>query len=211
MDDHPVWRDAVASFLREQPEIARVVTAATGSEAIELARDMKPTVALLDYMMSFNQAAATGIDVGAQIRSVSPDTRLAIVTGFPETRLARESLRSGAHAFLEKSTLQPDDLYDVVRAIAREQIVLAGSIAASSVREGSDDEDYGRISHGLTEREIEVLALIVEGASNREAARKLAIGEQAIKNHLRQIYRKLGVKNRTAAAAIVRREELIGR
>jgi DNA-binding NarL/FixJ family response regulator len=188
-DDHPVVRDGLRGMLAGQPEFEIVGEAATGAEAVAVVARERPDVVLMDLRMpAMDGVAATG-----QIAAEHPATRVLVLTTYDTDADILRAVEAGATGYLLKDTPR-QDLFAAVRAAARGETVLAPAVAArlvGHVRAPAEEV--------LTAREVEVLALVAEGCTNSEAARRLYISEATVKTHLLHIFGKLGVDDRTAA------------
>ncbi len=190
-DDHSVVRQGLRMFLALDPELQVVGEAATGEEAIQLARDLRPQVVLMDLLMpGMGGVAATGT-----IRSEMPDVEVIALTSVLEDAAVTGAIRAGAIGYLLKNT-EADELRQAVKSAAAGQVHLSPEAAARLVREvqipGSPEV--------LTERETAVLRLLAKGQANKQVARALGIGEQTVKTHVSNILGKLQLQSRTQAA-----------
>jgi DNA-binding NarL/FixJ family response regulator len=193
-DDHKVVRQGLRVFLGLDPELEVVTSeAANGEEALCMARQLKPDVVLMDLVMP----GMDGIIATEMIRRELPGTEVVILTSALEDSLAVGAVRAGAIGYLFKDT-QADELCQAIKAAAAGQVYLAPQIAVRLMREIRNPERPA----ALTERETAVLQLLAQGASNKEIARDLSLGEKTIKTHVSNILSKLGVQSRTQAALL---------
>ncbi|WP_308420220.1 response regulator transcription factor [Pseudoclavibacter endophyticus] len=199
VDDHPIVRGGLRDTFADVEDIVVVGEAGDGAEVIERARTLAPDVVLMDLRMPrMDGAAAT-----AALREQAPDARVLILTTFDSERDVLPAIEAGAIGYLLKDAL-PQELMRAVRAAARGESVLAPSATQHLMGQ------VRRPSAGaLTDREKEVLQLVANGSSNREAATALFIGEASIKTHLQHIYDKLGVRDRASAVAEGYRRRLL--
>jgi two-component system, NarL family, response regulator LiaR len=190
-DDHSVVRQGLRMFLALDPELQVVGEAATGEEAIQLARDLRPQVVLMDLLMP----GMGGVAATATIRSEMPDVEVIALTSVLEDAAVTGAIRAGAIGYLLKNT-EADELRQAVKSAAAGQVHLSPEAAARLVREvqipGSPEV--------LTERETAVLRLLAKGQANKQVARALGIGEQTVKTHVSNILGKLQLQSRTQAA-----------
>ena len=192
-DPHPLWLEAVAGAL-ESAGVAVVATTAGEAEAIELLEEIAPEI-VVGYLGEPAGEATVGLGVlQAAVRAGAK----AVVLGARDDPAAREAaFAGGAVAFVLK-TATPADLRAAIRQSYERSVYLAPAAPAASSRHvGAPAGDPARV---LTAREREVLALVAEGRSNVEVGRVLWVTEQTVKFHLSNVYRKLGVSNRTEAA-----------
>jgi two-component system, NarL family, response regulator LiaR len=193
-DDHNVVRQGLRVFLGLDPELEVVTSeAANGEEALCMARQLKPDVVLMDLVMP----GMDGIVATEMIRRELPKTEVVILTSVLEDSLAVGAVRAGAIGYLLKDT-QADELCRAIKAAAAGQVYFAPHIALRLMREIRHPERPAT----LTERETTVLQLLAQGASNKEIARDLSLGEKTIKTHVSNILSKLGVQSRTQAAML---------
>ena len=176
-------------MLAGQAEFEIVGEAATGAEAVALVARERPDVVLMDLRMPVvDGVAATG-----SIAAEHPGTHVLVLTTYDTDADILRAVEAGATGYLLKDTPR-QDLFAAVRAAARGETVLAPAVAARLV-----GHVRAPVEEVLTAREVEVLALVAEGCTNAEAARRLYISEATVKTHLLQIFGKLGVDDRTAA------------
>ncbi|MGO9421664.1 response regulator [Roseiarcus sp.] len=188
-DDHPLMREGVAALISQAPDIRLVAEASDGRQAVELHRKLRPDVTLMDLQMP----GGNGLDAIVAIRAESPSARIIVLTTYGGDALARRALRSGAQAYLLKSAVRKD-LLDMIRAVHRGQVLVSPEVASAMASTiGADD---------LTPREVEVLTLIAAGNSNKCVAAKLALSEETVKGHVKNILGKLGARDRTHAATL---------
>jgi NarL family two-component system response regulator LiaR len=190
-DDHTVVRQGLRMFLDLDPELEVVGEAANGAEAVQLARELKPDVVLMDLLMPvLDGVAATGA-----IRSELPATQVLALTSVLEDAKVVSAVRAGAIGYLLKNT-ESDELVRAIKGAATGQAQLslqAASLLMRGVRAPGGPEV-------LSERETEVLRLLARGQSNKEIARDLHVNESTVKSHVSSILAKLGVQSRTQAA-----------
>lgn len=193
-DDHNVVRQGLRVFLGLDPELEVIPSeAVNGEEALCMARQLKPDVVLMDLVMP----GMDGIIATEMIRRELPKTEVVILTSALEDSLAIGAIRAGAIGYLFKDT-EADELCRAIKAAASGQIYLAPQIAMRLMREIRNPERPVI----LTERETAVLQLLAQGASNKEIAHDLSLGEKTVKTHVSNILSKLGVQSRTQAALL---------
>src|SRR5438270_89560 len=191
VDDHGVVRQGLRMFLTLDPEIEVVGEAANGEEAVNLARELRPDVVLMDLLMP----VMDGRIATQTIREQMPEVEVMALTSVLDDASVTGAIRAGAIGYLLKNT-QADELRRAVKAAAAGQVHLSPEAAARLVKEmqipGSPE--------ALTERETVVLRLLARGAANKQIARELHIGEQTVKTHVSNILGKLQLQSRTQAA-----------
>ena len=199
VDDHPIVRGGLRDTFADANDIVVVGDAGDGAEGIERAQALAADVVLMDLRMP----GMDGVAATAALRERAPRIRVLILTTFDSESDVLPGIEAGAIGYLLKDAL-PDDLTRAVRAAARGESVLAPSVTQHLMGQ------IRRPGAGtLTDREREVLQLVANGSSNREAATALFIGEASIKTHLQHIYDKLGVRDRASAVAEGYRRRLL--
>ena len=209
VDDHAVVRQGIRTYLETDPDLEVIGAAEDGAQAVRLADELKPDVALVDLVMP----GLGGVETTRAIRSASPGTRVIIFTSYHEDEHIFPAIRAGALSYLMKDAA-PNEIAEAIRKAARGEAVLDSRVAARVVREMQDPgREQVNAFTALSERELEVLRLVAMGSSNQEIAEKLVIGESTVKTHVGNILGKLNLSDRTQAAAyawatgIVRRKE----
>jgi NarL family two-component system response regulator LiaR len=190
-DDHAVVRQGLRTFLDLQDDIEVIAEASDGEEAVEAARRLDPDIVLLDLVMPRLDG------LGALKRLRDGRARVIVLTSFGDDDKLFSALRGGAAGYLLKD-VQPSELVRAIRAAHAGESPLSPAIATRVVEE---------VAHGgtpvhddLTPRELDVLALIARGRSNKVIARELGVAEKTVKTHVSHILAKLGVSDRTQAA-----------
>ncbi len=203
-DDQALFREGLHTLLSVQPDFEVVGEAANGEEAVGLAETLRPDVALMDLQMP----VLDGVAATRQLRVACPGCRVIVLTTFDDDDYVFEGLRAGAAGYLLKDTPSAR-LAEAIRAAARGESFLEPSVAAKVVAEftrlsaappPTAPPATQPLAEPLSDRELEVLRLVAQGASNKEIAAALFIAEGTAKNHLTNILGKLGVTDRTQAA-----------
>lgn len=200
VDDHAIVRQGLERLLATADDMELVGMAADGREAVEMVRDHRPDVVLMDLSM----AGMDGVEATRLIVADTDDVRVVVLTSFGEEGRIVDALNAGAHGYLLKH-IDPDDLLDAVRAAHAGDAPLdprAGRVLLDHRRRHADADE-------LTRREVEVLQLVGQGLANKQIARRLGIGERTVKAHLTSIFQRLGVTDRVQAA-LWAREHLPG-
>jgi two-component system, NarL family, response regulator LiaR len=204
VDDHQVVRQGLRFLLGQEDGIEVVGEAADGPSAIQAVRTLAPTVVLLDLFLP----GQDGISVLGQIKQDRPATEVLMLTSSQDEEHLLAAIRAGALAYLPK-TAGVDQVVTAVRAAARGESVLEPRIAARLVREVRTATIRRRPLDQLSPRELEVLAALAHGRTNRQIARALQIGEETVKAHVSSILAKLQLADRTQAAIFGLQQRLV--
>lgn len=199
VDDHILFRKGLISLLSARDDIEIVGECDEGAEAVDRIRDLMPDVVLMDVRMP----GLDGIEATRRITSEMPHVRVVMLTVSEEDKDLFEAIKCGARGYLLKS-IEPADLYHLVRAVAAGEAALSPAIAAKIL------DEYNRVPRPEregtaqevvpTEREREILGLLMEGLGNKEIAHRLCISESTVRNHLHNILYKLHLENRVQLA-----------
>jgi DNA-binding NarL/FixJ family response regulator len=195
-DDHPVVRRGLANLLDGEQDIEVVGQACNGVEALELARDRKPDVVLIDLRMP----EMDGVEAIRRMRAESQELRFIILTTYDNEEWVFEGIRAGARGYLLKDS-EPEELVSAIRAIMRGESLIEPVVATRLLDRFSElaTREAGQGLDPPTERELEVLQLMARGASNSEIAGELVITIKTVKTHVAHLLGKLQAKNRTEA------------
>ena len=201
VDDHAVVRSGLSAFLLVFDDLELVGEAAGGEEAVRLCRRLEPDVVLMDLMMpGMNGVAAT-----RAVREVCPQVQVIALTSFREEDLVQGVLEAGAISYLLKN-VSADELANAVRAAHAGRPTLAPEAAQVLIRAARRPPALG---YDLTNREKEVLALLVEGLTNSEIAERLVVGRSTVKFHVSNVLSKLAAASRTEAVALALQHKLV--
>lgn len=201
VDDHAVVRGGLSKFLQVHKDVEVVGEAENGAEAVRLARQLQPNVVLMDLKMP----EMDGVAATREIRSKQPGVRVIVLTSFAEDNMVQGALQAGATGYLLKN-VSGAELANAIRAANAGRITLSSEATEALVHAAAHpivpaDE--------LTEREREVLALMVDGLSNQEIADRLFLSLGTVKFHAGNIYSKLGVDSRVAAVTLAIQRRLV--
>jgi DNA-binding NarL/FixJ family response regulator len=209
-DDHPIFRDGLRKLLEEEPDLEVVGEAADGAQAVQLARELKPDILLLDFAMPRHP----GLEALRDLEAEREGPRTIVLTASIEKRQIIEALQLGARGVvLKESATQL--LLKSIRAVMAGEMWIGRENVRDLVQymrkaEGVAAPAAPPRDFGLTPRELDIVRTIVAGYSNREIARHLAISEDTVKNHLSNIFDKLGVSSRLELALFAVNHRVIG-
>lgn len=207
VDDHALVRQGVRAFLETQDDIAVVAEAGSGEEAVRLAAEHAPDVALMDLIMP----GMDGVEATRRLTSRSPRTNVVVLTSYHDDEHIFPAIRAGALSYVLKE-VGPDELADTVRKAAAGEAVLHPRVAARVVKElHGARRDELNVFHELSDRELEVLKLVAEGLNNAEISARLFISEKTTKSHVSNILSKLHLADRTQAAVYAWRQGVVRR
>ncbi|WP_327003525.1 response regulator transcription factor [Dactylosporangium sp. NBC_01737] len=194
VDDHQVVRQGLRFVLEQEPDCTVVGECADGDAALAQIDAVRPDVVLLDMVMP----GLDGLGVLHALRDRADRPAVVVLTSFPADDLVMDAVRAGATSYLPKTTAV-DRVVEAVRAAATGGSVLDPGVAALLVRSVRDGGGAGPLAR-LSARELDVLAALSRGRSNREIARALSLGEQTVKSYVSSILTKLDLQDRTQAA-----------
>jgi DNA-binding NarL/FixJ family response regulator len=196
VDDHRIVREGVALIIQREPDMQVVGLAATGEEAVALFKRERPNVTLMDLQLP----VMSGLDAIKEIRREDPDARIIVLTMYQGDEDIHRALSSGAATYLLKDTLS-DDLIRFVREVHTGRRPMGPEVKARL--------DERAAQPTLTPREIQVMELVTEGKRNKEIAALLGISEETVQVHLKNIFVKLKVSERTAAVNVALRRGIV--
>jgi DNA-binding NarL/FixJ family response regulator len=205
-DDHRLMLDGIRRALETAPDIEVVAEAMSGDEMLRLLPEVQPDVVILDLRMPNGD----GLDTLSRIRETHPGMKVIILSMFEDSEHIDQALQRGADGYVVKS-INPLDLPSTIRQVVDGTVHLRSVASAAAAADKDFGAEAARGTPGgvLTERELSILKLVAEGLSNLDIANRLFVTEQTVKFHLSNIYRKLGVANRTEATRYAYRARLI--
>lgn len=210
-DDHPIFRDGLRRLLEADPGLSVVGEAADGIETLKLAIKLKPDLLLLDLAMP----RQSGLDTLHELVGSCPNLRTIVLTAAVEKPEIVRALQMGARGVVMKEAATQLLLKSIRAVMKGEYWVGRDSVSdlVQFLREGARDtslKEPVRRDFGLTRRELEIVAAIVGGFTNRDVAQKFSISEDTVKHHLTNIFDKLGVSNRLELALFAVHHQLVG-
>lgn len=188
VDDHRLMREGIVRIVSLQPDIVVVAEARTGQEAVEQFMQHRPDVTLMDLQLP----VMNGLQAIRAIKKADPNARVVVLTMYQGDEDIYRALQAGAVAYLLKDSV-PDDLIRVIREAHAGNQIISDDVAAKLAARANQPS--------LTERELQVLELLAEGQRNKEIAATLSISEDTARTHIKSIFFKFNVHDRTAALA----------
>ena len=209
VDDHRVVREGLSAILKSKENIQVLGEAQDGQEAVEKARSLLPDVILMDVSMP----KMTGVEATRIIKREFPHIGIIALTMYEEQQYIFDLVRGGATGYLLKDS-DSDQIVKAIQSVYRGDSLIHPAVASKILAEFSlmtqkKGKKSGGVEHDLTEREITVLRLVADGKTNKEIANHLDLSEKTVKNHVRNIFHKLQVYDRTQAAILAIRKGLI--
>jgi two-component system NarL family response regulator len=195
-EDHTIVRDGLIAVIKQGTDMTVVADAGDGQRAVELWKQHRPDVTLMDLRMP----GSDGVDAIYQIRAADPNARIIVLTTYDGDEDIYRAMRAGAKSYLLKD-VRREELFQCVREVYAGKMFVPLAIAAKLAERLPAEE--------LTAREMEVLHLLAEGKPNKIIGADLAISEVTVKSHLQSVFRKLNVLSRTEAIAVANRKGLL--
>jgi two-component system NarL family response regulator len=195
-DDHVTVREGLAAIVGRQSDMEVAGEVANGQAAVDLWRERRPDVTLMDLRMPVMDGA---VAIG-EIRRIEPSARIIVLTTFDTDNDISRAIRAGAKGYLLKDA-ERDELLGCIRRVHAGETCIPTALVAKLAA--------GMSTESLTTRELDVLRMLAAGKSNKEIALRLSITETTVKSHLRSIFTKLGVLSRTEAVTVASRRGLV--
>lgn len=203
-DDQTLFRVGLARLLSEDPRVEVVGQAGDGLEAVRLARSLQPDVVLMDLKMP----ELDGIEATRRIVAEQPSVRVLLLTGFEADNHVLQALRAGASGYILKDS-RPDSIVSSLLAVQAGERVMASVVANRVLEMLTGTTTAKEFYDGLTAREIEILKLLAAGKANKQIAFQLKISEKTVRNHVSNMYEKLGIYDRSQAVLYAVRKGLV--
>jgi NarL family two-component system response regulator LiaR len=204
VDDHAVVRSGLGAFLLIYDDLELVGEAGSGEQAVRMCEQLRPDVVLMDLVMP----GMDGVKATRLICELCPNVRIIALTSFKEQDMVQKVLEAGATGYLLK-TVSADELADAIRSAHAGRLTLAPEAAQALIQASLDANQPPKSDYGLTDREYEVLVLIVEGLTNPQIAERLVVSRSTVKFHVSSILSKLGVSSRGEAVALAVQQGLV--
>ncbi|AAM24882.1 MAG: Response regulators consisting of a CheY-like receiver domain and a HTH DNA-binding domain [Caldanaerobacter subterraneus] len=198
-DDHALIRKGLVQLIELEKDIRVISQASNGEEAYRLAKELSPDIILMDI----NMPVMNGITAAKKLKAEKHPSKILFLTIYNDKEYLVEALKLGVEGYILKDA-EYDDLIKAVRTIYN-----GGVYIHPSLMQEIEDSNEELLRKELTPREIEILKLLSQGYSNKEIAQKLFLSEKTVKNHVYNIFRKLGVKDRTQAAIYMLKNQTI--
>jgi DNA-binding NarL/FixJ family response regulator len=196
VDDHPVVREGIGAIISLQPDMVLAGTAATGGEALVRSRALQPDVVLVDLRLP----DMSGFELIKRIRDTAPNARIVVLSSYEGDADIQSALEAGAQGYVAKGIVR-EELLATIRSVRDGRRRLPAAMAQTLAEHMADEP--------VSPRELEVLSLMATGKRNKEISRDLAIAEDTVKMHVRNILSKLQVSDRTEAVTVALRRGII--
>lgn len=205
VDDQLLLREGIATLLQADPRIQVVGRGSNGQDAIDLAASLHPDVVLVDIRMP----VVNGIQAIIEIKQRWPEVRVVILTSYVYDGYVVEALMAGADGYLLKDASPAALISGVIAVAAGEQVIEPGVARHVAEMLGKQSQERHQCYDGLTPRELQMLAMIARGLVAKEIAHELRISEKTVRNHVSNIYRKLGIYDRSQAVLYAIKKGLV--
>ena len=205
VDDHAVVREGLGAILNLEHDIEVVGGAGTVAESVALAKTLPPDIVIMDVRL----AHGSGVDACREIKAVVPDAKVLMLTSYGDEEIVLSALAAGASGYLLKNTGKTM-LLSALRAVGSGEGLLDPAVTRQvieRVQRGGNVQDG---SETLSDRELQVLGLVVKGMTNKEIAERLFLSDHTVRNHVSRILQKLGLSRRSEAVAYAMRNRLEG-
>jgi DNA-binding NarL/FixJ family response regulator len=209
-EDHRMLADALVMVIEDDDELELVAPPVdTAEDAVALCAEHRPDVILMDVQL---RGAATGLDATREIKRISPDTQVVIVSGMGQDRLLVEAVEAGASGFLDK-TEAVEEAINAVKAAAAGEALIDPAVLSRLIRRAAEEREARRdetmLTGQLTAREMEILQLLAQGMRNDDIARALHLSIRTVQTHVQNILNKLAVHSRLEAVAFAARAGIV--
>lgn len=199
VDDHPLWREGVASTLEAEPDLQVVAQGATASEAVDLAQNHLPEVLLLDIALP-----GGGLSVVETIAKLCPATKIVMLTFSEEEAEVLRALQAGARGYVLKG-VTGRELKSIIRSVQAGEVYITPLLASGMLLELASRTSHPDPLGELTPREREILEGVASGLSNKEIGWRLQLTEKTVKHYMTNVLQKLQLRNRVEAAVLMQK------
>lgn len=196
VDDHSMVRNGLKLFLASSPRLEVCAEAATLKEAVSMVSQWKPDVVLLDYKLPDGDGVIGCIN----IKTLSPTSKVIILTAYTDEGVVIEAIRAGADAYLLKD-VESDKLIETILAVYEGEHVIDTSVTDDIFSHLRSDNRKSKSEHNLSNQETKILQMIALGKINKEIALELGVSENTVRNYISRMFKKINVSNRTEAAS----------
>lgn len=204
VDDQTLFRSGLVRLLEMDERVEVVGQAADGRQALEMVAKLQPNIVLMDIKMP----NVDGVEATARITEEHPDVKVLILTTFDADNHFIQALKSGASGYVLKDS-EPDAIISSILAVLSGERVMATAVANRVLDMLTGAVTPKEFYDGLTPREIEILKLVATGMANKQIAYKLQISEKTVRNHVSNMYEKLGIYDRSQAVLYAVRKGLV--
>ena len=199
VDDHRMFAQSLARLVALESDMEVVGTAFTAADAVAAAAEQHPDVCLIDYALPDRDGASLAVE----LRKMLPSVRIAMLTGVTRPSTAKAAREAGCDAFVTKDDAA-DDLVETIRRVAAGDTDLSHDIA-TALRDSTE----AAVNYGLTNRELEVLGMMAQGASTTDIASTFVVSNNTVRTHVQRIITKLGAHSKLEAVAVARSAGLV--
>ena len=208
MDDHPLLRHSIRSFLENEGDLEVVGEGGSGIDAIRMVSELRPDAVIMDIGMP----DMNGLEATKRIRSTNPDVAILVLTVHTDQEWVLEIMKAGASGYIIKDVFG-DQLVKAVRGVLAGEVVLSAPVAAELIKQAdrasSTKASALKSGEKLSSREVSMLKLASSGMSNKEISERLGLSLFTVKTYFKNVYSKLGARTRTEAVSAALREGLI--
>ncbi len=207
VDDHAIVREGIKALLELQDDIEVVAEAISGMDCLEKIDAASPDIVLLDLKMP----GIDGIETTRLLKEHNPLIKVVLLTNYDDEEYVLESIKANADGYVLKD-INKGDLHKIIRCVIQEHAFIDSGVTQKlfhNIRQSGRIEEGTIIRPAMSQRELQVLTYLVEGRSNKEIAEKINLSLDTIKSHLKNIYQKLNVHNRSQAARAALKKKLV--
>lgn len=204
-DDHGVLRAGLRALLNAEPDLSVVGEAASGEEALKIAKKVSPDIVLMDL----NMPGMGGIDAARKMIKLHPQIRVLILTVHEDSELLKEAIKSGAAGYILKRAVESELIYAIHAVMRGDLYIHSAMTRALLLNQPEEQPDVPDAAEELTPRELEVLRLIAEGHTNRQIADLLSLSVRTVESHRSNLMEKLNLHSRVELVRYAHRNQLL--